>query len=205
MKQRLLTLAILASLSSSSFADDISYDHTNTANQATIDIAQVSTTSDLTQDSASLLTGINTQINIAVGGNSILNTYSIDQSAATGGSIANLALEAQDSNANPFYGDVKTGRVEDNSQAATGLVTQNTTDTTTNNTITMSQAGDKDIASLSVAGGGNIISLAQSNANNFADVIVDGSNNTLTITQDTANATLATAIRSNGLNLTIAQ
>lgn len=214
MKKRILALAILSTLTTLVHADDISFVQGETTG-STIDMYQVPFKDDVAiinegSDTLELSSGTNTQMNILTGTETGgKNTITIDQSASTT-SIANLAVNAQVVDGAEVLNDVGagnyvTGRIADITASIDGIKGQKTTEDTTLNTVSMTQSGESDIASVAVAGSSNTISLEQSGLADKAIILVDGSNNTVTVTQANDNATYNLALHTSDSTITVNQ
>ena len=217
MKKRILALAILSTLTTLVHADDISFVQ-GTTEGSTIDMYQVpfkGEDGDVAiinegSDTIVLSSGTNTQMNILTGTETGgQNTITIDQSASTT-SIANLAVNAQVVDGDEVLNDVGagnyvTGRIEDITASIDGIKGQKTTDDTTLNTVSITQSGESDMASVAVAGSSNTISLEQSGLADKAFILVDGSNNTVTVAQANDNATYNLALHTNDSTITVNQ
>lgn len=214
MKKRILALAILSTLTTLVHADDISFVQ-GTTEGSTIDMYQVPFNGDVAiinegSDTIALSSGTNTQMNILTGtetgGN---NTITIDQSASTT-SIANLAVNAQVVDGAEALNDVgagnyATGRIADITPSIDGIKGQKTTSDTTLNTVSITQSGESDMASVAVAGSSNTISLEQSGLADKAFILVDGSNNTVTVAQANDNTTYNLSLHTSDSTITVNQ
>ena len=219
MNKRILTIAVLSALSTLAQADDISF-APGAGTGSTIDMYQVVDTVNDGTDTVALSSGTLTQMNVMTGSEvGGANTLTIDQSAATN-SIGNVALNASLPEGSNGYGDTLNdvgagnysggdatlyGLMADITLAVDGVKGQTTTDDTTGNTVTLTQSGTSDVATIAVAGSANTVELSQSGIGNISNILVDGSNNTVSVAQSNDYAVYNVSIHASGESITIAQ
>ncbi len=215
MKKHILAVAILSASSSLVLADDLSYGNDMTAGVAsTIDLYQIPFAADgetaienAGGDTFTLTSGSLTQMNIVTGTNGGANEVTVDQSAATA-SIANVFINAQvvDTTEEPApraigAGNAYTGRIADITTATDGIQDQQATDSTTLNTVTLTQSGTANIAGIAVAGESNTVTLDQSGKNTLAMISNDGHEMGITLTQASDNAVFNVALHSSSFSI----
>ena len=212
MKKSILALAILSTLSTAAFADDLSYGDDMTAGEfSTIDIFQVPEVENAGGDIFTLTSGAVTQMNIVTGTDAGANEVTIDQSAATA-SIANVFLNAQVEDTSTDEaprgigaGSTVTGKIADITLAADTLLGKQTEDDTTANIVTLTQAGTDGVAGVAIAGSTNLVTLTQEGTLNVAQLSVDGTENVIEVTQSADNTILNMFLHSSANEITIVQ
>ena len=219
MKKSILALAILSTLSTAAFADDISYGDDMTAGEfSTIDLFQVPFAEDgetplenAGGDTFTLTSGAVTQMNIITGTDAGSNEVTVDQSAATK-SIANVFLNAtvEDTSTDEAprgigAGSTVTGKIADITLAQDNILGKLTEDDTTANIVDLTQAGTDGVAGVAIAGSANTVSLIQEGAMNIAQLSVDGTENVISVTQSAENTILNMFLHASADTITIVQ
>ena len=139
------------------------------------------------------------------------NTFTVDQSAATAGSIANMGLNASLLGAGNAVGlgDSMTGVAGDLTQITQGAslngVASSNTALSVDNSLSIIQSGDTHIANLAAEGSSNIASITQNNSHDIANMYVDGSNAQVSVTQSGATDVANIAITGDDNNVTVTQ
>ena len=219
MKKSILALAILSTLSTAVFADDISYGDDMTAGEfSTIDLFQVPFAEDgetplenAGGDTFTLASGTVTQMNIVTGTDAGANEVTVDQSYAIA-SIANVFLNAQVEDTSTDEaprgigaGSTVTGKIADITLAQDNILGKLTEDDTTAHIVTLTQAGTDGVAGVAIAGSTNTVSLTQVGEMNIAQLSVDGTENVIEVTQYADNTILNMFLHSSTQTINIVQ